>query len=60
MTSILKETDRQRLVVSTEVDVMGELLKMNCSPLYNYTLDVLKLYRDIQLERLKYFLSKKE
>jgi hypothetical protein len=55
---ILKEADKNRLVTDFGVNVMNELMILNRSAYHNM-LDEVKLTRDINLERIKYFSGKK-
>jgi hypothetical protein len=58
MENILNEADKNRLVTDFGVNVMKELMILNRSAYHNM-LDVIKLTRDINLERIKYFSGKK-
>lgn len=39
---------------------MGELTRLNQTKMYHQSLDVLRLYRRLHLERVKFFLGKKD
>jgi hypothetical protein len=58
MEKILNEADKTRLVADYSVNVMKELMILNRSA-YQNMLDEVKLTRDINLERIKYFSGKK-
>jgi len=58
MQKMLNETDKNRLVTDVGVNVVKELMILNQSAYHNM-LDVVKLTRDINLERIKYFSGKK-
>jgi hypothetical protein len=58
MEKILNEADKTRLVTDYSVNVMKELMILNRSA-YQNMLDEVKLTRDINLERIKYFSGKK-
>lgn len=58
MEKILNEADKTRLVTDYGVNVMKELMILNRSA-YQNMLDEVKLTRDINLERIKYFSGKK-
>ena len=58
MEKILNEADKTRLVTYYSVNVMKELMILNRSA-YQNMLDEVKLTRDINLERIKYFSGKK-
>ncbi len=52
--------DYSRLIKAEELDVMGELIKLNKTDYYRYTLDVLKLCREINLKRIQRLLGHTE
>jgi hypothetical protein len=58
MEKMLNEADKNRLITDFGVDVMNELMILNRSAYHNM-LDEVKLTRDINLERIKYFSGKK-
>jgi len=60
MTAQLTENDHLRLISTEGLDLMGELVRLNQSKTYYHNLDVLRLYRLLHLERVKYFLTKKD
>ncbi|MFN0032203.1 MAG: hypothetical protein ACKVOR_08605 [Flavobacteriales bacterium] len=53
----LRAEDYQRLVNERNMDVFGELVKLNTTSYYHYTLDVLNLCRKLNMERIKNFLK---
>jgi hypothetical protein len=58
MEKMLNEADKNRLITDFGVNVMNELMILNRSAYHNM-LDEVKLTRDINLERIKYFSGKK-
>jgi hypothetical protein len=58
MEKMLNEADKNRLITDFGVNVVKELMILNQSAYHNM-LDVVKLTRDINLERIKYFSGKK-
>ena len=49
----LEESDYTRLISDDDIDVFSELVKLNMTRHYHNTLDVIRLTRDINLERIK-------
>ena len=53
----LKQSDYARLISEEGIDVFSELIKLNMTKYYHNSLDVIKLTRDINLQRIKSFLK---
>ena len=59
MNAHLNDSDHLRLISTEGLDIMGELLRLNQTKMYYHSLDVVRLYRSLHLERVKFFLGKK-
>ena len=53
----LRESDYHRLIADENLDVLAELIRLNQTAHYHRTLDVIKLTRAINLDRIKKWIS---
>jgi len=53
----LTQSDYLKLITEEGIDVFSELIKLNMTKYYNHSLDVIKLTRTINLQRIKSFLN---